>query len=231
MLTQVPAGRAAASLALKILRGVLGSLAKDGMVSLADIDRAIALMERGSVDLDRAFEGAQKRSSEAAEQAVLAVAQAEIEEEKEGAKQQGRFGMRSDPLHRILALPLEKMFYAKPPTFERKFLSAYFSITRQLIGPQFVAHDAECKAIIQSMLQMHGQKLDWETVYVEPRSINLMRRVFGALTTKLSDEKNLPLWMDRMIQPATDGTKPTEAQVHEIREIILAFFHALPAPT
>src|ERR1700744_3432519 len=80
MLTQVPAGRAAAFLALKILRGVLGSLAKDGMVSLADIDRAIALMERGSVDLDRAFEGAKKRSSEAAEQAGLAVAQAECEE-------------------------------------------------------------------------------------------------------------------------------------------------------
>ena len=60
MATHVTAGRAAASLVLKVLRGVLGGLAKDGMVSLADIDRAISLIERGTIELDKAYEMAKE---------------------------------------------------------------------------------------------------------------------------------------------------------------------------
>jgi hypothetical protein len=233
MPTQVTAGRAAASLVLRVLRGVLGSLAKDGMVSLADIDRAIALIERGTVELDRAYEATHKRSLDAAEQSLLAIAEAEIAEEKEGKTNNGkpdggRFGMRSDPLHRILALPLERMFYANPPTFERKFLSAYFATARQLIGPQFISYDAECKAIIQSMLTVHGQKLNWDSVYSERRTIALMRRTFGAMTGKMSDGKGAETWAERMAQPAADGTRPTEEQIAEAREVILTFFRNLP---
>ena len=243
MPSQITAGRAAASLVLKVLRGVLGGLAKDGKVSLADIDRAIALIERGTVELDRAYDATHTRSVDAAEQSLLAIASAEIEEEKEAkgeagskaAKQPqpqgggGRFGMRSDPVHRILALPLEKMFYAKPPTFERKWLSAYFATCRHLIGPRFISYDAECKAIIQSMLNMHGQKLNWDIVYVEPRTIALMRRTFGDMTAKLNDAKGTEAWFDRMNQPAADGTRPSTQQLAEAREIILAFFQNLPA--
>jgi len=245
MPSQITAGRAAASLVLKVLRGVLGGLAKDGKVSLADIDRAIALIERGTVELDRAYDATHTRSVDAAEQSLLAIASAEIEEEKEakseaGAKESkqqagaggnvggGRFGMRSDPVHRILALPLEKMFYAKPPTFERKWLSAYFATCRHLIGPRFISYDAECKAIIQSMLNMHGQKLNWEIVYVEPRTIALMRRTFGDMTAKMNDVKGTEAWFDRMNQPAADGTRPTTQQLAEAREVILAFFQNLP---
>lgn len=225
MATHVTAGRAAASLVLKVLRGVLGGLAKDGKVSLADIDRAIALIERGTIELDKAYEATHKRSLDAAEQSLLAIANAEIAEEKEkGAKQAGRFGMRSDPLHRILALPLEKMLYAKPPTFERKFLSAYFATARQLIGPRFISYDAECKAIIQSMLTIHGQKLNWDIVYTEPRTIALMRRTFGSMAGKMTDG----IWFERMAQPAADGTRPTEEQIAEAREVILSFWQALP---
>ncbi len=231
MPSQVTAGRAAASLVLKVLRGVLGSLAKDGVVSLEDVDRAIALIERGTVELDRAYEATHKRSLDAAEQSLLAIAEAEIEEEKEGTPKQGgggRFGMRSDPLHRLLALPLEKMFYASPPTFERKYLSAYFATARQLIGPQFISYDAECKAIIQSMLSVHGQKLNWDTVYSEPRTIALMRRTFGAMAGKMSDGKGADTWFERMAQPAADGTRPSEEQIAEAREVILTFFRTLP---
>jgi hypothetical protein len=232
MASQVTAGRAAASLVLKVLRGVLGGLAKDGKVSLDDIDRAIALIERGTVELDRAYEATHKRSLEAAEQSLLAIAAAEIEEEKEGkhATRQGggRFGMRSDPLHRLLALPLEKMFYATPPSFERKWLSAYFATARQLIGPQIVAYDAECKAIIQSMLAVHGQKLNWDTVYVEPRTVALMRRTFGAMAGKMSDGKGAEIWTERMAQPAADGSRPSDGQIAEAREVILTFFRTLP---
>jgi hypothetical protein len=230
MATQVTAGRAAASLVLKVLRGVLSGLAKDGMVSLADIDRAISLIERGTVELDKAYEATHKRSLEAAEQSLLAIAEAEIEEEKDGGGNQGggRFGMRSDPLHRLLALPLEKMFYAKPPTFERKYLSAYFSTARQLIGPQFISYDAECKAIIQSMLQMYGQKLNWDVVYAEPRTIALMRRTFGAMAGKMSDGKGADTWFERMAQPASDGTRPSEEQIAQAREVILTFWRTLP---
>jgi hypothetical protein len=218
-------------LVLKVLRGVLGSLAKDGVVSLEDVDRAIALIERGTVELDRAYEATHKRSLDAAEQSLLAIAEAEIEEEKEGTPKQGgggRFGMRSDPLHRLLALPLEKMFYASPPTFERKYLSAYFATARQLIGPQFISYDAECKAIIQSMLSVHGQKLNWDTVYSEPRTIALMRRTFGAMAGKMSDGKGADTWFERMAQPAADGTRPSEEQIAEAREVILTFFRTLP---
>ena len=233
MATQVTAGRAAASLVLKVLRGVLSGLAKDGMVSLADIDRAIALIERGTIELDKAYEATHKRSLEAAEQSLLAIAEAEIEEEKDtgnsGNQGGGRFGMRSDPLHRLLALPLEKMFYAKPPTFERKFLSAYFATARQLIGPQFISYDAECKAIIQSMLSVYGQKLNWDVVYAEPRTVALMRRTFGAMAGKMSDGKGAETWFERMAQPASDGTRPTEEQIAEAREIILTFWRTLPA--
>jgi len=236
MPTNVIAGRSAASLVLKVLRGVLGGLAKDGKVSLADIDRVIALIERGTIELDRAYDATHARPLEAAEQSLLAIAEAEIAEEKEdkklggGAQQQGggRFGMRSDPIHRILALPLEKLLNAKPARFERKFLSAYFATARQLIGPQFIAFDAECKAIIQSMLAVHGQKLDWETVYAEPRTIALMRRTFGAMDKKLAEARGNELWFERMAQPAADGIIPTRDQCLEVRDVILAFFRALP---
>jgi hypothetical protein len=229
MAEQVPAGRAAASLALRVLRGVLAGLAKDGKVSLADIDRTIALLERGTVELDRAY--ARTDSVSNAQQSLLAIAEAEIEEEKEVGQQPNRFGMRSDPVHRLLALPLEKFFYMKPPPFERKFLSAYFSATRTLIGPQFIAHDAECKAIIQSMLPKHGKDLSWEIIYAEPRTITLMRRIFGTMTTKFANPKTLATWNEMMAQPAADGVTPTMEQIDNARETILAFFRALPAPT
>jgi len=174
MTTHVPAGRAAASLALRILRNVLTGLSKDGMVSIADLDRSIALIERGNVELDRAFERATMGATADAAQSLLEIAEAEIEEERDsdsGGQPQNRAGMRSDPIHRLLALPLEPMFYANPPTFERKYLSAYFAAARHLIGPRFIAFDAECKAIIQSMLPTHGKQLSWEIIYSEPRTI------------------------------------------------------------
>ena len=229
MPTHITAGRAAASLALRVLRGVLGGLAKDGMVSLADIDRTIELINRGTVELDRAYAMTQKSTVEDAEQSLLAIAEAEIEEEREAAIQLGRQGMRSDPIHRLLARPLEPMFATTPPAFERKFLSAYFATARQLIGPQFVSYDAECKAIIQSMLSAHGRQLNWDIIYTEPRTISLMRRTFGALVGKLSGGKGVSTWETLMAQPAADGTMPTKTQIAEVREQILTFFRTLPA--
>ncbi len=233
MRTQMTAGRAAASLALRVLRGVLGSLAKDGMVSLADIDRSIALIERGTVELDRAFAATHQNSVEDAEQSLLAIAKAEIQEEREegeqdNGSQQNRAGMRSDPIHRLLALPLEPMLSATPPTFSRKFLSAYFATARQLIGPPFISYDSECRAIIQSMLAIHGKRLNWEIIYAEPRTISLMRRTFGALIGKLSDGKGVTTWTSLMAQPASDGSMPSRAQIAEVRETILTFFRTLP---
>lgn len=224
------AGRAAASLALRVLRGILGGLAKDGMVSLKDIDRAIALMERGTVELDQAFAANHQPSVEGAQKSLLKIAKTEIEEERDHGGQQNRAGMRSDPIHRLLALPLEVMFYAKPPTFERKFLSAYFATTRQLIGPQFISYDSECRAIIQSMLSTHGKNLNWDVIYAEPRTISLMRRIFGTLVGKLSDGKGVTTWLSLMNQPARDGVSPTREQIAEVREVILTFFRTLPPP-
>ena len=229
MPTQVTAGRAAASLALRVLRGVLGSLAKDGMVSLADVDRAIGLIERGTVELDQAYAKSHQRSVEDAEQSLLAIAEAEIEEEREGSGGGNRIGMRSDPIHRLLALPLEPMFYSDPPGFERKFLSAYFATARQLIGPQFISYDAECKAIIQSMLSKHGKGLNWDIIYSERRTVSLMRRIFGALVGRLSEGKGVTTWVSLMAQPAGDGSLPSEEQIAQVREVILTFFRTLPA--
>jgi hypothetical protein len=232
--TNMTAGRAAASLALRVLRGVLGSLAKDGMVSLADIDRTIALIERGTVELDRAFAATRQNSVQDAEQSLLAIAKAEIQEESEDGERdssgapQNRAGMRSDPIHRLLALPLEPMFYASPPSFSRKFLSAYFATARQLIGPPFISYDSECRAIIQSMLATYGKRLNWEIIYAEPRTISLMRRTFGALIGKLSDGKGMTTWKTLMEQPAADGSMPTGEQIAEVHETILTFFRALP---
>jgi hypothetical protein len=223
MATEITAGRAAASLALRVLRGVLVGLSKNGKVSLADIDRTIALIERGTVELDRAYARTHHGSVSDAEKSLLAIAEAEIEEEKdESGPQQNRIGMRSDPIHRLLALPLEPMFFATPPTFERKFLSAYFTAARQLIGPQFISFDAECKAIIQSMLPMHGKQLTWEIIYAEPRTIMLMRRTFGVLAGKLGDAKGEAVWAALMAQPAADGVVPSQDQIDMVREAILA---------
>ena len=230
MPTQVTAGRAAASLALRVLRGVLGGLARNGTVSLRDIDRAIALIEKGTVELDQAYAKTHQRAVENAEQSLLAIAEAEIEEEREGG-QHNHKGMRSDPLSRLLALPLEPMFYSKPVGFERKWLAAYFATARQLIGPQFISYDAECKAIIQSMLQAHGPSLNWDMIYAERRTISLMRRVFGALVGKLSDGKGVTTWTNLMAQPAPDGTMPSEEQISLVRETILTFFRTLPTAT
>lgn len=228
MPTQVTAGRAAASLALRVLRGVLGGLAKNGVVSLEDVDRAIGLIERGTVELDQAYALTHKNAVEDAEQSLLAIAEAEIEEERESGGQQNRFGMRSDPIHRLLALPLEKLFDSHPPRFERKFLSAYFAAARQLIGPQFISYDAECKAIIQSMLSAHGKALNWEIIYAEGRTISLMRRAFGALVGKLSTGQGLATWSSQMAQPSADGMVPSQEIVAEVREVILTFFRTLP---
>jgi hypothetical protein len=197
------------------------------MVRMADIDRTIALIERGTVELDRAFAVTHKHSVEDAEQSLLAIAEAEIEEERE-AGANNRIGMRSDPIHRLLARPLEVMFYAAPPTFERKYLSAYFATARQLIGPQFISYDAECKAIIQSMLPVHGKQLTWEIIYAEDRTISLMRRIFGAMTGKLSTGQGIATWSELMAQPAADGVRPSPEQIAEVREVILSFFRTLP---
>jgi hypothetical protein len=228
MPTQVTAGRAAASLALRVLRGVLAGLSKNGMVSLADIDRTIALLERGTIELDRAYAATHNNSVEDAEQSLLAIAEAEIEEERDNGAQQNRIGMRSDPIHRLLALPIEPMFYSDPPTFQRKYLSAYFATARQLIGPRFISFDAECKAIIQSMLSQHGNKLTWDIIYAEPRTISLMRRTFSALAGKLKDPRGSASWNEMMAQPAADGTQPSTDRIFDVREAILTFLGNLP---
>jgi hypothetical protein len=227
--TQVAAGRAAASLALKVLRGVLSGLSNNGMVSLADIDRTIDLIERGTVELDRAYAATHQKSVQDAEQSLLAIAHAEIAEERENGQQKSRAGMRSDPMHRLLALPLESMFDAVPPRFERRFLSTYFTTLRYLIGPQFISFDAECKAIIQSLLAQHGKQLNWDLIYAEARTISLMRRSFAVLSRKLGEKKGLDSWQAMMAQPDSNGDRLTPAQIAEVRESISTFQRMVPA--
>jgi hypothetical protein len=89
---------AAASIAMRVLRAVLEDSAKNGKVSMADIDRSIALIERGTVELDQAYAAARQRF-EAEEQDKKST------EDDASASPQKRFWMRSDPLHRLLVRP------------------------------------------------------------------------------------------------------------------------------
>ena len=132
--------------------------------------------------------------------------------------------MRNEPLNRLLVKPFESMFFEVPPSFERKFLPAYFDAARQLIGNDFAGYDKECRVIIQSLLESHGNQLTWDMVYADPRTASLTRRTIGALAGRTHGARGEARWQQLMIKPAADGALPTKEQVAAVRELLLTFF-------
>ncbi len=209
MTSPVNASRAAVSVALRVLQAVLTDLGRDGIVSLDAVDRAIDLIERGTIELDKAYMAARQRCAQ--------------------APAGRRSGLRSNPVNRLLVKPFESLFFTTPSGFDRKFLPAYFTAARSLIGPSFAIYDHECKAILQSLFSQHGSRLDWDTVYADPRTVSLMRRMIGSMAQGLRGRQGLANWRGLMLTPAADGTLPTEKQVSVIRQLILSFVDDLPA--
>jgi len=59
-----------------------------------------------------------------------------------------------------------------------------------------------------------------------------MRRIFGAMSTKMADRAADQVWREMMAQPASkDGMIPDDDQIADVRDKILAFFRTLPAAT
>ena len=207
---------------MRVLRGVLDDIATtDGMIPLSEVDRAIALIERGTIELDQAYAIARQKFE--AEEAAAASPQAPQ------ASPQKRFWMRSDPLYRLLVRPFEAKFFENPPTFHRKFLGAYFEVARQIIGPDITAYDNECRAIIQSLLEEQGANLNWELVYADGRTVALMRRVVGIMVRSISDDSGLKRWNSGMMKPAPDGAMPDSQQLDGVRSLLLGFVQSYSA--
>ncbi|MBF0561990.1 MAG: hypothetical protein HQL37_08200 [Alphaproteobacteria bacterium] len=211
MASNSPICRSGAAIALNVLRDLLPDVARDGFVSLADVDRLIDRVCLGTVELDLAL---------SAHQRICLATQ---------AKQQGRIGFRSEPLQRVLVRPFEGVFFAEPPAFDRKFLPIYFEAAAQLIGPAFPDLDNECKDIIQAMLAIHGPRLSWEAFYAAPRTVDLMARAIAAMSVNLEGSEGAARWLTLMLKPASDGGIPTENQLMEVRDLLLSVHRGLKA--
>ncbi|MBF0374603.1 MAG: hypothetical protein HQL39_14465, partial [Alphaproteobacteria bacterium] len=155
---------------------LLSERAVNGMVSLTEVQRIVALLERGTVSLDDAF-----RRHET-------LCRAEF------GRPKGNVGARSNPFQRLSVRPFEHLLMGDGAVFDRAHLPNYFDYVDVALGDRKPEFDSQSKAIIQALLVIHGNNLTWELFYADPRTLAVLGRALAILT----DERHLGAWKSLM---------------------------------
>ncbi|MCR6629503.1 MAG: hypothetical protein NVV74_05270 [Magnetospirillum sp.] len=190
---------------------VLREQAVDGRLELAEVERVLMLIGRGTMSLDDAYRVQEERCR------------------KEHSRPRGNVGARSNPFQRLMVRPFESLLAGENPVYPRPFLGNYFAFVNHAMAQERDVVERDCRAIIQALLVVHGNNLTWDHFYSDPRTLRLLHKALRLVTHTLSTADGLQVWHQLMSLPMGDQPAPPQAATNQVRQALLETHRGLSA--
>jgi len=176
--------------------------ARDGVVRVEDLKRVLALVSQGSGQLDRQYKAQQETCT--------------------GSLRANRrhVSSRSNAFQRLMVRPFETLLTSDPPGYPRAVLGNYFEVLAAAFGDKLTEYDRHCKAIFQALLVSHGNNLDWDVFFTDPRAIQVLAHALKRLMRFLDSPAGQWAWVQSMTRPNPSGARPTDAQADAVRQAL-----------
>lgn len=181
------------------------------MVSLAEVDRFLDLIQRGTMSLDQAFQLQEERCR------------------KEHSRPKGNVGARSNPFQRLIVRPFEHLLMGADAALPRPYLANYFDFINFGLAEVIEEYEREARGLIQALLVIHGNNLTWDHFYSDVRTLKLLHRALKELTAFLATPDGTKAWGRFMHRPAGDLPPPGIPQLNQVREALLETHRGLSA--
>lgn len=185
--------------------------ARDGAVSLGDIERIAQLVSGGTMLLDSAY----ARQEEACR--------------KDHSQPKGNIGARSNPFQRLMVRPFEHLLAGESAVFQRGYLNNYFEFLEHAFEKRLEPFERHCRAIIQALMVIHGNNLTWDHFYADGRTVKTLNGALKLLTAYLSGHEGQRVWHACLVRPTPEIPQPSITQVDQIRLALLETARGLAA--
>lgn len=199
------------AIVIDIVQALLTERAVDGKVEVADVERLLGLVRRGTVSLDNAYRLQEDKCR------------------KEHSRPKGNVGARSNPFQRLIVRPFEHLLFGSPPTFPRPLLPNYFEFIEGVLGTEREGLERDCRAIIQALLVVHGNNLTWDHFYSDPRTLKCLHAALKIVTRALAGADGQRHWFHLMGRPVGDHPAANLAQLAQISDALLETHRGLSA--
>lgn len=202
---------AISNVVLNVAAALLREHAVDGTLRLADAERILELIGRGTMSLDDAFRVQEGRCT------------------KEHSRPKGNVGARSNPFQRLAVRPFESLLAGENAVIPRPYLANYFGFLEQALGDEREGIERDCRAVIQALLVVNGNNLTWDHFYSDPRTLRLLHQALRLIIHTLSTPAGLRQWHELMNRPVA-GLPPLGAErANQIRLTLLETHRGLSA--
>lgn len=199
-----------ASIVTTVLRALMNERAVNGAVSLSDIDKMLALVERGTISLDEAFRRLEERCR------------------KDMSRPKGNVGARSNPFQRLVVRPFEHHLMGEN-AFPRPYLAHYFEFVDHVIANRKDEFERHSRSIIQALLVVHGNNLTWDHFYSDARTLKTLHAALKIITHALTTPEGNKAWGHFMHRPAGDLPVPSVPDLTRLRDALLETHRGLSA--
>ena len=209
-----PGGRRCFGMAVLVADTVLTlarERARDGMVSVDDIERIAGLMRSSGMVLDTVLRGQEDRCRE------------------EFTRPKGNVGTRSNPFNRLMVRPFEALVSGDPPVLARPYLENYFQYLGFAFENRLEGFERHCRAIVQALMVVHGNNLTWDHFYADPRTLKTLGTALKVLLDGLQSPDGQQLWYACMSRPAGDLFTPTIDKIDMVRTVLVETHRGLCA--
>lgn len=196
---------------LNVAAALLREHAVNGTLKLADAERILELIGRGTMSLDDAF-----RVQEDKCQTVH-------------SRPKGNVGARSNPFQRLMVRPFETLLAGEAPVVPRPYLVNYFAFVDHALGDDRATIDADCRAVIQALLVVYGNNLTWDHFYSDPRTLRLLHRALQRVVHTLRTAAGLRLWDGVMTRPVAGQPPLLPERTDRVRDLLLETHRGLSA--
>lgn len=201
---------AISEIVIGVVKALIHDHARDGKVAVADVDRLLELLGRGTLPLDQAYQMQEDRCR------------------KEHSRPKGNVGARSNPFQRLVVRPFEHLLMGEG-AFPRPYLASYFAFVEHALGDRLEAYERECRAVIQALLVVHGNNLTWDHFYSDGRTLKILHAALKDLTRVLAGPEGTRAWGKLMLRPVGDLPAPSIPQVNRIRDALIETHRGLSA--
>ncbi|WP_082910922.1 hypothetical protein [Magnetospirillum moscoviense] len=188
---------------IDVVQALIRDRAIDGRVEVADLERMLSLVRRGTMSMDAAFLAQEERCR------------------KDHSRPKGNVGARSNPFQRLMVRPFEHLLFGNPPPFPRPLLANYFTFIEQALEPERDAWEKVCRAVIQALLVVHGNNLTWDHFYSDQRALKTLGTALTRIARLLSTHDGARHWQEIMGRPLVDHPSATLEQVALVRQALL----------
>jgi hypothetical protein len=202
---------AISEIVINVVKTLLHDHAHDGTVDLADVDRLLGLIQRGTVTLDHAFQAQEDKCR------------------KCHSRPKGNVGARSNPFQRLIVRPFEHLLMGENAVLARPYLANYFDFINYALADVIDEVERESRAVIQALLVVHGNNLTWDHFYSDGRTLKVLHRALKVLTQVLASPEGTKAWGKFMHRPAGDLPPPGIPQLNQIRDALLETHRGLSA--